>query len=353
MGGQADHPRTHGGDLHPGVSRTLHERRRVGVGEDHDIGLGALGIGAEGSERLGEAARPAVVVGELRQVVLQRVERGGGQDARLAERAAHPAAKAERVGAARSRKRQGRAHRRAEPLGEADAHRIGHRGQPGQRHAGGDVAVPEAGAIEVDPEALVPGQGRERLGALLGVDQAPRVVVGVLQGQEARPRVVVDVWKEPGEEIVGAGQRSAERVDLGTDEGPSGAGLVETEVGVLRREGRIARLAVEHQGDLIGLGARGDEESVFFAQELGHPLFEGADRGVLTEDVVADLRGGHRLAHRRGGLGDGVGAEIDRGPGAHGGMVRVARVRVNGEVGAVRAQAPPWLWPRTRPAASK
>ena len=50
-------------------------------------------------------------------------------------------------------------------------------------------------------------------------------------------------------------------------------------------------------------------------EELGRALLERVDRRVLAPDVVADLGGGHRPAHLGGWLGDGVGAEVDRGHG--------------------------------------
>ena len=47
------------------------------------------------------------------------------------------------------------------------------------------------------------------------------------------------------------------------------------------------------------------------AGQLGGALLERDDGGVVAEDVVADLGLGHRAAHRRRGLGDGVGAKVD------------------------------------------
>ena len=80
-------------------------------------------------QRLGEAARVGVILGQPRDVVLERVEAGGGEDAGLAHAAAEHLAPAVRAVDERLRAREQRADRRAEPLGQADADGVERRRQ--------------------------------------------------------------------------------------------------------------------------------------------------------------------------------------------------------------------------------
>ena len=162
----------------------------------------------EARQRLGEAARVGVVLGEARDVVLERVEAGGGEDAGLAHAAAEHLATPvrrvdERLGAGDER-----ADRRAEPLRQADAHGVERRGQLGERHPGGDVRVPQAGAVEVQGELV----GARDLGDLEDValreDAAAAAVVRVLDGDERGGREVVVVRVDGGGDV-GGGEEAA------------------------------------------------------------------------------------------------------------------------------------------------
>lgn len=46
-------------------------------------------------------------------------------------------------------------------------------------------------------------------------------------------------------------------------------------------------------------------------EKISHLLFEGADTGVFSVDVVTNLRFGHRPTHGRRRLGEGVRAQVD------------------------------------------
>src|SRR6185295_20095131 len=74
----------------------------------------------------------------------------------------------------------------------------------------------------------------------------------------------------------------------------------------------LAVLAMRHHGGEVRLRARGKEETRLHAEALGADLLQPVDGGVVAEDVVADFRARHRLAHRGGGTGDGVAAKVDR-----------------------------------------
>ena len=65
------------------------------------------------------------------------------------------------------------------------------------------------------------------------------------------------------------------------------------------------------EGNLVRHGAGGHPDGRLLAQHRCDAILERVDAGVLAVDVVADLGGGHGLAHARSGAGDGVAAEID------------------------------------------
>ncbi len=74
-----------------------------------------------------------------------------------------------------------------------------------------------------------------------------------------------------------------------------------------------ARPGAEPHREHVGHRPGGREQRSLLAEQAGDPLLELADRGVLAVHVVADRCGGHRRPHRVGGLGEGVGAEVDHG----------------------------------------
>jgi hypothetical protein len=84
-------------------------------------------------------------------------------------------------------------------------------------------------------------------------------------------------------------------------------------VPALAHDGLVAALAVAHEGDQVGLRARGREQRGLEAQQLRRVLLQCVDGGVVAEHVVAQWRGLHGRAHGGCGLGDGVAAEIGHG----------------------------------------
>ena len=82
-------------------------------------------------------------------------------------------------------------------------------------------------------------------------------------------------------------------------------------MGLLADQVFVAPLAVRQQSEQITHGAAGHEESGFQAQIARQTLFQAGDGGVFAVDVIAQLGGQHGLTHGRGGLGDGIAAQID------------------------------------------
>jgi hypothetical protein len=99
--------------------------RRPGQVHKHDVGVGRLDLDAvDARQACGQALRQSMVVGQAVDVVVQRVSRGGRQHARLAHAAAGHLANTVRAGNELAAAAQGRAHRRAQPLAEADRHTV-------------------------------------------------------------------------------------------------------------------------------------------------------------------------------------------------------------------------------------
>ena len=156
--------------------------------------------------------------------------------------------------------------------------------------------------------ATLPGVlGRQRL--------AHRVGVGVLEGDQAGDRLVQVGRVAEGGLDLGRVDRAVrpvlERPDARADDDRVTGRLVEDHVVLAARDGLLAAREVGHLGDEVAHRPGRDEEAGFLAEQLGGALLEGVDRRVVAEDVVAELGLGHRPAHRRGGVGDGVAAQVD------------------------------------------
>ena len=68
----------------------------------------------------------------------------------------------------------------------------------------------------------------------------------------------------------------------------------------------LAVLCMDLDADGVAHGAGGHEQSGFFAEDLRGTFLQLANGGIFGVDVVADLRGKHRLPHRGRGLGYGI-----------------------------------------------
>ena len=109
-----------------------------------------------------------------------------------------------------------------------------------------------------------------------------------------------------------------EGADARADDHRMAGRLVDDEVVLAAGDRLLAAREVGHLGDEVAHRAAGHEQAGFLAEQLRGAFLEGVDRRVVAEDVVADLGVGHRPAHGRRRVGDGVAAEVDPG---HGGRV--------------------------------
>jgi hypothetical protein len=94
--------------------------------------------------------------------------------------------------------------------------------------------------------------------------------------------------------------RAEERVHLRARDRRRAAGFVVEDVALALEQHFLPVLHLGAHRELVAHRSGHDEERSFLAQERGDPVLQRVDRGVVVEDVVADLGAGHGLAHRRG-----------------------------------------------------
>ncbi len=103
----------------------------------------------------------------------------------------------------------------------------------------------------------------------------------------------------------------ADGTELNAAEARGAGDLVMQHVRLASHDGLVAATAPGQQRHQVRHGAAGHENSGFLARALGGHAFEPVDRGVLAEDVVADLGLGHGPAHLGRGERHGVAAQVD------------------------------------------
>ncbi len=136
------------------------------------------------SDDLREPARFFVIEAELRQVVLEGVERCGGEDAGLAHGAAEHAPMPKRSRQELLATAQRGADRCPEALGEAHAHGVGDRSEIGEGRAARYRSVPQARAIEVYAEPVLVGHAADGPELFQGKHSSSGTIVCVLHDDE-------------------------------------------------------------------------------------------------------------------------------------------------------------------------
>src|SRR5688572_11616882 len=117
-------------------------------------------------------------------MVLDRVQRRGGEDAELSHAAAEHLAVTARGGDALLGRNERAAHGCAEALRETHADGVERRGELTLGEAAGDGRVPEPSAVEVEAEAFAAGERGDAERGLVGGDAPSPAVVRVLDDDE-------------------------------------------------------------------------------------------------------------------------------------------------------------------------
>ena len=287
-------------DLHPhqvGHHRAGFQRKPVGSGECISQQPGVF-----------------MIFGQPLNVVFQRIERRGGEDAGLAhappEQLAQPARLADRLGGAGQR----RAHRRAQTLGKTDRDRVEVAHPFGRGDAAGDDRIHEPGTIQMHGEVVLAGPAHDLLDALDRMHSSAAAIMRVLQADQPGSNVMGVVAGPDGASDICQTQDPAVTLErpCGDARKPgNSAGLPDVDVCGRRAQQFVTRLGVDADADLVSHCAGGDEHRRFLPEQLGRPGLEPRDGGVFTINVIADFRLGHRAPHRRRGPGHCVGTKVD------------------------------------------
>ena len=237
-----------------------------------------------------------------------------------------------------------RADGAGQTLRQAERHGIGRFGQLSGGQAKRDHGVEEARAVDVEGDAVGVGDVGHGPRVVEAERLAHRMGVRVLEGDQAGDRLVrVGRVAEGVLELVqveGAVGVLAHLPDRGPDDDGMAGLLVFDDVGAGPGDRLLAAAQVAQLRDEVAHRAAGDEEGRLLAEQLGRPLLEGVDGGVVAEDVVAELGLVHGLAHGRRGVGDGVAAEVDHSVSASsaGLSVEYRSLPTAGRSGRVRAK---------------
>ena len=292
-------------------------RRHVAGVDHHDVGLHGGRVTAVGrllGDGRGEAPR--------RPRGRRPAGRGGGR-ARTPRRrpgsrpaaCRRPAACA-RPGPGRCRAAgadQHRADRRAEPLGEADADGVEQPAVVGQRDPGGHVGVPQPGAVEVvaEPAARHSSPSSDqwsRAGSCrrrscgCSPPPPPRSRPGRARRPGRRPR---PPRRRPP-------ARTDGKVRMVSPCTAAWAPISARAMWALTSQTTsCAGLDQQPDAEQVGQRPAGAEQPGLVPEQVRDPLLQRADGRVLAVDVVAHRGGEHRGPHPGGGLGDGVGAQVD------------------------------------------
>jgi hypothetical protein len=127
-----------------------------------------------------------VIVGEPLDVMVERVDAGRGDDARLPHRAAEEVLAAPRLRHQLVRAGDQRAQRTAQPFREAERDRVERTADARGRDTARDRCVDQARAVEVHRKVVLAAGRDDRVDLLERPDAAAGAVMRVLDGDEPR-----------------------------------------------------------------------------------------------------------------------------------------------------------------------
>src|SRR5438552_2537546 len=324
MGDRPDRVRPERAHAHAVGEQVLHGLRRVrGRLEEHDVGLDARGIEASAGqprEPVGQPPRVDVIVGQTLDVMPERVDAAGGDDAGLAHGTAHLLLAAPRLVDERARAGHGRADGRAEALGEIDPRRVERRRVVAGGHTAGDDGVHEPRPVEMRRKPVPARHRRHLVDARERPYRAAAEIARLLHPHEPAPRKVAIRRPHRGlhrrRVVLAARPVDRAHVDAGQRAGPARLEVDRVRGGV--RDDLLAGPRVHAQRDLVAHGAGRQKHRGVLAEQLGHHLAEQVDGRVLQLLLVAHLGLAHEAAHVGGGPRDGVAVEVDVDPAALG-----------------------------------
>jgi hypothetical protein len=198
----------------------------------------------------------------------------------------------------------------AEPFREADAHGIEMTGPIGSGDSGCHNRIEQPRTVQMAREAVVGGPAADFDDRIVRLYAASAAVMRVLQANQFRADAVIVRGPDAVHELFDA-QHAMVALDglRGDSEQLSiRALLVAENVTVRLAEELVARLAMDAQAELIAHRAAGNVERGFLAEHRGDARLQTADGRVFSKHVVANVRRGHRGAHRGRRSGDRIAA---------------------------------------------
>ena len=279
------------------------DRKPGGEFEEHQVGLRRFDIEAgDGGETGGETGGVGVVLGEPRDVVIERVKTAGGGDAALTEGAAEALLPApggiDESGVAGEHG----ADRRAQSFGEIEPDAIEGRRHGGRRNTARDHRVEEPRPVHMGFQAAVMGEIGDHRERGLRPDAAAAEIRRLLDGNQGLRRGIA-VPARGQRRLQGRGVEHPARAGKAEHprpgQRPRRAALAGRDMGHRMGENLIAGAAMGENGDLVAHRARRQEHRRLLAEEVCHAGAEGVDRRILAALLVADLGGHHRRPHRR------------------------------------------------------
>ena len=179
---------------------------RVHLDLSHDdVGLHLADVHAvDTAQRLGDGSCGLVILQDALAVVLDRKQRSSSHNPRLAHAAAEHFAKTQGSLDGGVVTANSRAYRRAKTFGETHADRVTGGAQLRDRPTCCHCCIPNACAIEMQPQAFFARQRRNRFHILLREHSSARHIVGVLDHHQARVGAVVSTRLDGCPNLLGA-----------------------------------------------------------------------------------------------------------------------------------------------------
>ena len=98
---------------------------------------------------------------------------------------------------------------------------------------------------------------------------------------------------------------------MDASQGGHPASFIQINMRQAAHDGFLSALAVNEQGNQVAHGPRRDKQRRFLSHHPGCQLLQADHRGVIAENIIADLSLCHGFAHFRRGLGNGVGTKVN------------------------------------------
>jgi hypothetical protein len=283
---------------------------------EHDVGLDRGQVDVPGQDRgdlLGQPAGVLMVLGQPPRPLGQADQPGRRHDPGLPPPGAEEDLQPQRLLDERGIPGQDRADRRAEPLGQAEHHRLGLGRVLRHRRPGHRARVEDARAIQVQRHAPARADRRDLCQRANRHHRPAADLVGIFHGHQAHDRGVVGHRFHRGRHLCGGHQAvrmPRDRAERDRGQHRRRDQLVRADVRGLLAHHDVPGAGQHMHRDLVAQRAGGQVERGLLAGQRGGLLLQPDDRRIVAEQVVAHLGVGHGAPHRRRGPGHRVRAKI-------------------------------------------